>query len=180
MQSSTAVCTQAANPKQKHGSSPRGNSTQSTHVSAASTTKLESSGVGHSRNKPPEVSSFVAQQDLCERIATLSKPTVHDLQPLDLHQEALFLNLVHDMSGQLVCRVKAGATSFTETYLTTSDGQKGAAVWSRQGEDCVVLVAVDVQVVGRSSVGVRILDHVGFEAFSHPGVVRATARGRCA
>jgi hypothetical protein len=38
-----------------------------------------------------------------------------------------------------------------------------------------VLMAVDVQVVGGSSVGVGILDHVGFEAFGHPGVVRATA-----
>lgn len=81
------------------------------------------------------------------------------------------------MSGKLVCWVKAGATSFAETYLTASNGQKGAAVWPCQGEDCVVLVAVDVQVVGRSSVGVRILDHVGFEAFGHPRVVRGTARG---
>lgn len=138
-------------------------STQSTLVSAASTTELDSGGVGHSRDKTPKVSSLVTQKHLDECITALSESTEHNLQPLNLHEEALFLNLGHHMGRQLIRRVKSGTASFAETNLATANGHERVAVWPCQGENCVVLVAVDVEVVGRSSIGVRVLHHFGLD-----------------
>jgi hypothetical protein len=77
---------------------------------------------------------------------------------------------------QLVGGIEAGPATLAETDLTSTHGHHRITVWPCESEYCVVLVAVDVEMVRRSAVGVGVSHHVGFQTFGQPAVVRGKTR----
>lgn len=67
---------------------------------------------------------------------------------------------------------------FAKSQDAAPHGKNRVAVRSRKSDDGIVLVGVDVQMVRRSSVGIRCFDHLCFEALGDLGIVTTDGRGR--
>lgn len=62
--------------------------------------------------------------------------------------------------------------------MATAHGEERVTVRPREGQNGVVLVGVDVEVMRRCAISVGLLDHLGFETLGHPGVITADVRAR--
>lgn len=123
------------------------------------------------------MAAFITQEHLDESIPSLAEASEDQLQPFDVHQQSAFLNLGEHMDGQLEGRVVASALRFSESQIAASKGHDRVTVWPCQRDDGVVLVRVDMQMMGRRTVDVGVLDELGFHGCDNLRVVSAQCRG---
>lgn len=129
-------------------------STQTTNMSAPSTSKFKARGISDPADQPSDTSSFIAQQNLHKRLPTWTKVPKDEIQSVDINNDTLLMNLRKEMRGQLIRWVKASTAGFAETKITTTHPHQGIPIRPCQGEMSIVLVRVDIEMMRGHSVGV--------------------------
>lgn len=132
--------------------------TQSANLPASCAAKLDSCCVRNSADQSSNVPPFVAQQNLGERFSTRPEITEDKLQPLDVEEKSSFLNLAEHVGCQLIRRVVAGSLGFAEAQMATASHKHGISIWSCQSQNCVVFVRVNMEMVRRLPVAIRVWD----------------------
>lgn len=109
--------------------------------------KLQPRRIAHPHHPAPQVPALAPQQDLRDGLPPRAEVPQHDLQLLDLRQQAQLLDPPHDVRAQLVGGVVGAARRFAEADRAGGHGDDGVAVGFCESDVCVVARAVDVQVV---------------------------------
>lgn len=121
--------------------------TQSPRLLAPCTTKLQSRRVGQLHNQRPYPLSLSTQYRLCDCLPACAKPSVYQLQLLNLRQQALVLDSVHEEGGQLIGCIVCSAPRFPEADVSARYRDQWVTVWLCQTQVCVVLGGVNMEFV---------------------------------
>lgn len=119
------------------------------------------------------MATFISQKHLDEGVSSLAEAAEDQFQPFDVHQQPALLNLSEHMDGQLEGRVVASALGLAKSQIAASKGHDRVAVGPCQGNDGVVLVRVDMQMMRRCAVDVGVLDEFGFHGCNDLRIVTA-------
>ncbi|OSS45885.1 hypothetical protein B5807_09750 [Epicoccum nigrum] len=127
--------------------SSHGALTQSPGLLAPHTSKLQSCRVGQLDDQRPDPLPLGAQNGLCDSLSPCAESSVDKLNLLNLGQQTLVLDSVHDEGCQLVCSIIRSSSSLPEPDVAARYGDERVAVRLREGDVGVVLGRIDVELV---------------------------------
>lgn len=133
-------------------------------MSASRSTKFDAGAIRYATDRASNVLPLITQQDLGESVPAKSEVAENECHAFDLHHVSPFLHLGKEMRGQLECRVETSTSTFAKTKMTAAERHHRIAVGPSQGQDRVVLVGINMEIVGRRPVDIRLPDHLGFQA----------------
>lgn len=105
--------------------------------------------------------ALVTHQDLGERFAARAEVPIHNFQRSHFVQPASLLDLRKHVRGKLMGGIISFPLCVTETHVPAAQRKHDFAVGSRQSEDGVALMGIDMEVVCRRAIKQSI--HMGRE-----------------